>query len=143
MYWLIRGHALYDVALFPLLPGEVLIDIAAYFSNQSVLIRRSTRERGVDYLHTDLIDTSGKVISTSGRIRRSDHPCPSLHGPVYGSGMLLHATDNGIVQEKIENGTFKTFSATQSAVKQGDTLERYQAGLLIVGESRVDYLVLN
>src|SRR6266568_3607719 len=79
---------------------------------------------------------------SSPRIKRADHPCPAIHGQAYTAGVLLHATDNGIVQEKIEQGTFKTFAATANLVREGDTLIKYQSGLIVVGEDRVSYLVM-
>ena len=143
MYWLLRGHAVYDVHLAPLDAEESLIDRGVYFSNQGALIRRHTQERGVDYLRTEMINSAGKVIYTSAKIKRGDHPHPNLQGLAYATGILLHPTDNGIVQEKVEHGTFKTFSATRDFVQEGDTLELYESGLLAIGENQVRYLVLN
>lgn len=142
MYWLIRDLALYDVILSPLNPQETMLDLSVHFSSQGALIRRQTQEQGIDYLRTEMIDNSGKVVYASPRIKRVDHPCPALHGQAYSTGVLLHATDQGIVQEKVEQGVFRTFSATVDLVQEGDTLERYQAGLLVVGEDRVNYLVM-
>ncbi|MFL5628227.1 MAG: hypothetical protein ACJ788_21825, partial [Ktedonobacteraceae bacterium] len=141
LYWLIRGHAVYDVALAPLNPGESLLDIIAYFSSQDMLIRRHTQEHGSDYLRTERIDYNGKVMHTA-HIKRADHPCPQLHGLTYAAGMLLHPTDNGIVQERVGQNSFKTFSSTKDFVQDGDTLEQYHAGLLIIGEDRIRYLVM-
>ena len=142
MYWLIRGHAVYDVALPLLDASESLLDIAARFSTSGALIRRHTQEQGTDYLHTEMIDNAGNIVYSSPRIKRADHPCPGIHGQAYTAGVLLHATDNGIVQEKIEQGTFKTFAATAGLVREGDTLIKYQSGLIVVGEDRVSYLVM-
>lgn len=142
LYWPIRDRAVYDVSLSLLDVDESLIDIAAYFSDAEVFVRRHTQERGVDYLRTEVIDDVGKVLYTSARIKQADHPCPNIHGLVYAAGIVLHPTDQGIVQEKIEQGTFKTFSTTHNGVQEGDILELYQSGLLIIGEDRVNYLVL-
>jgi serine/threonine protein kinase len=142
LYWLVRDHAVYDVTLALLNPGESLLDIVAYFSSQDVLIRRHTQEYGSDYLRTERIDYSGKVMQTT-HIKRADHPCPQLHGLIYAAGMLLHPTDNGIVQERIGQQTFKTFSGTKDFVQGGDTLELYQAGLLIIGEDYIHSLVMH
>jgi hypothetical protein len=142
MYWLIRGHAVYDVALPPLNAEESLLDIAVRFSTSDALIRRHTQEQGTDYLRTEMIDNAGNIVYSSPRIRRADHPCPGIHGQAYAAGVLLHASDNGIVQEKIEQGTFKTFTATAGIVQEGDMLIKYQSGLIVVGEDRASYLVL-
>ena len=89
-----------------------------------------------------MIDAQGNVIHTSVRRKRSDHPCPDISGQAYSAGVLLHASDGGIVQEKVEQGTFKTFSATQHYVQEGDVLERFLSGLLVIGENQVSYLVM-
>lgn len=143
MYWLIHGHTHYDVPLTELDTEEALLDMVAYFAQQSVLIRRHTQERGVDYLHTEIVNYAGMVVYASSKMRRADHPYPSLHGLVYAHGILLHPSDKGIVQENVEEGTFKTFSATQNSVQEGDALELYHSGLLIISEHQVRYLELH
>jgi serine/threonine protein kinase len=141
LYWYIHDHSVYDVALPPLNDEEALIDIAVYFSDADALIRRHSHEQGVDYLRSEVIDTSGNIIYTSAKMKRGDHPCPELFGQAYATGVVLHATDQGIMQEKIDGG-FKTFTATRNYVQAGDTLEQYQLGLLVISEDRVRYLVL-
>lgn len=142
MYWLISGRAVYDVALPALDETEALQDLAVYFSANDLLVRRQTRQRGIDYLRTEILDYQGQILFTAPRLKRTAHPHPHLHGMAYQAGTLLHATDVGIVQEKVEHGTYKTFAATAPYVHEGDTLELYGFGLLVIGEDRVVYLVL-
>lgn len=142
LYWVMHGHAVYDVALEPLHDDEAQLDIAAYFAGPSILVRRHTQQRGIDYLRTELLDLRGHVVHRSPRQKRAALPTPHLHGLAYAPGTLLHATDQGIVQEKVEQGSYKTFAATRSHVQEGDILEPYQAGLLVIGEQHIAHLVM-
>jgi serine/threonine protein kinase len=141
LFWLLHSHQTYDIHIAPLEPEETLMDLAVYFSQQDILLRRHTQQQGIDYLHTEVLDKQGTVLFSAPRVRRSHHPYPSLHGSVYASGMLLHPSDDGIIQEHITRGTCKAFSATSAYVHADTILELYTAGLLLVDENQVLYLV--
>ncbi|GHO47921.1 hypothetical protein [Ktedonospora formicarum] len=69
-------------------------------------------------------------------MKRAEHPAPALHGATYAAGTLLHASDQGIVQERVAQQIFKTLSNTQEFVRAGATLASYQAGLLVIDDHR-------
>ncbi len=142
MYWLVRDHSVYDVALSDLDETETLQDVAVYFSSNDILVRRLTRQQGSEYLRTEILDMQGQITFRAPKLRRSEHPQPGLHGLVYQSGTLLHATDSGIRQEKVTGNSFKTFTATAPYVHEGDILARYGSGILVTGEDAITYLVL-
>jgi hypothetical protein len=137
LFWLQYGTSSYEVHLTALRTQEVLLDIAVYFSASDLLVRRLIQEQGVDYLLTDIVDYRGNILHTLPRIKRADHPCANLHGLAYAQGTLLHATDEGIVQERVVQGSFKTFTATRDYIHAGDVLEIYRSGLLVVTDRQV------
>jgi hypothetical protein len=122
--------------------GESLLDITVKFSSQGAVIRRLTQFQGVNYLRTEMVDSNGTMVYSSPRIRQEDHPAPGLHGQAYSTGKLLHATDEGVVQEKVETSEVKAFEATKGHVAEGDTLYAYQGGLLAVKDTSVLHIVL-
>jgi hypothetical protein len=137
MYWLCHGKASYELALAELAAEERLLDIAVYFGETDLLVRRQTLERGHEYLRSEIIDHQGQLVHQAPRIQRKEHPCPALHGLAYTRGMLLHATDDGIVQERVMQRTFKPFSGTKGIVREGMTLIPYHRGLLAIGEQQI------
>jgi hypothetical protein len=142
LYWLAFGQSSFEVALPELREEEALLDLAVSFADQTILVRRLTSERGCDYLRSEILDRRGRVVFSDGRVRRSEHPCPALHGTVWMEGALLHATDGGIVQEQVAERTFNTLAATVDVVHEGDTLAGYQSGLLVIRDDRIDRLLL-
>lgn len=124
----------------PLNQGEGLVDISVKFSSDSVLLRRKTQQNGVDYLRMDMIDEKGNV--KSRLMKMEDHPAGSIHGQSYIKGILIHATDEGILQERVAEGAFKTFSQTEPFVQEGDILFKYKKGMLVVGPNTATYLEL-
>lgn len=136
-YWLICQGVTRDIELATLDTEEVQLDIQVYFSSQGVFIRRFTQERGVDYLRTALLDHTGKMLFQSAKIRSADYPYAMVRGQAYAHGILLHASDQGLVQEQIINGTRKTFAATQTHIRDGDTLLAYGSQVLITKEHQV------
>lgn len=142
LFWLQHGSSSYELDLAPLSQEETLLDLAVYFGSQDVLVRRHIQARGVDYLLTHILDYRGRVMHSLPRIKRTEHPCPRLHGLVYANGTLLHAGEQGIMQERVVQGSFKTFSATAPYVQEHTALELYQDGLLIINDHQILYMQL-
>ncbi len=133
IYWLAKGNSFLKVNLAQLAQGEALTDISAKFSSQGVLVRRISQLTGIDYLTTEMLDNQGTIIFHD-RTKREDHQIGEIHGQAYMTGVLLHATDEGIVQEKVREKTFKTFDRTKGLVKVGDSLKLGAEGIFAVSE---------
>jgi len=89
----------------------------------------------------DTVDEKGEI-TYSNQIKLEDHQVNSIHGQAYSSGILIHATDDGILQEKVVGTGLKSFPQTEPFVKEGDTLFKFRKGLLVVGSSTITYLEL-
>lgn len=131
MFWMIKDGNFFDVDIPQLDKTENVIDISVKFSSQGVYLLRKTQHHGKDYLRQDLVDASGKVIFTN-RVEESTHPNPEVHGQAYGTGMVLHPTDEGIMQEEVKSGKTKIFDGTKGFVDGTDTLIRYGSSILAV-----------
>lgn len=136
MFWLVKDEKFFDVSVAQLDTGESLVDIAVKFSSQGVYLLRKTQLKGVNYLRRDMIDSNGRVVFTN-RIEESNHPDPEIHGLAYSTGVALHATDNGILNEKIESGATKYFDSTAGFVDGGDSLLRHESSVLAVKQDKV------
>ncbi len=144
LYWLVWEGRIYDnLSLSPLDPGESLLDLTVRYSSQSIFIRRLTQHLGVNYLRTEILDPQGQVTYSPSRLPAEDHPAAGLHGLAYSTGKLLHATDDGVLQEDVQSGNSKTFTTTKGHVQEGDALYSYKGGLLVVKDNLVTHLVLS
>ncbi len=142
-YFLINGPLRHEFAPAPLNDGESLKAAEVLFGGGAALLMRHTRESGVDYVRLDEIGGDGTV-SYSRRTKRTDSPFfATLGGQAYMPGIVLHPTDDGIVQERLSDGTQRTFAATEPYIGEGDRLIPYQNGLLAVRTDRVLFIVLN
>ncbi len=120
---------------------EVLLDISVKFSHGEVLLRRKSQQNGVDFLRQEIVNDNGEV-TYSSRIRYGDYPVQGMHGQIYSNGILLHATDDGIVQEKVTSQEFKTFKQTMPFVGEGDILHKFNKGIVVVDSNSITYLEL-
>jgi hypothetical protein len=135
-FWMIKEGKFFDVSIPQLGSSEVLMDISAKFSSRGVLLLRKTQEAGKNYLRQDMIDDLGKVVF-SNKIEESNHPNPHAHGQAYSTGLVLHPTDNGIMQEKVQTGETKIFPSTKGHVDSGDKLFRFGASVIAAKQDRV------
>lgn len=144
MFWLVWEGQTHDrIPVSEMNLGESLIDLTVKFSSQGVLIRRLTQYQGVNYIRTDIIGTDGKAVYSTPRVREEDHISPSMHGHAYSTGKLLHATDEGVIQEDVVGSKVKTFDATKGYVENGDVLYVYQNGLLVVKDTNIARITLS
>ena len=140
-YWAYFNGRHFEPKIPKLDDNEGLVDISVRFSTNSILLRKKTQRNGVDYIRTDTVDEKGEVFY-SNQIKLEDHPVNSIHGQAYSSGILIHATDDGILQERVAGTGLKSFPQTEPFVKEGDALFKFRKGLLVVGSSTITYLEL-
>lgn len=140
-FWVFSEKGFYELSPLPLEESEILIDISVKFREQQILLLRKTQVKGVVFLHREILTLSGEILF-SERYKLQDYPFPNIHGLIFDKGVLLHATDDGIVQEKIPENSLRTFEITKPYVSGGDTLLKYGQGLLVEKEDRILYLKL-
>lgn len=141
VYWIIKDGKFFDVAIPQLGTDEILLEISAKFSSQGVCLLRKTQASGKNYLRQEMVDASGRVIFTN-KIEEASHPNPSVHGQAYATGLLLHPTDKGVMQEKVTSGETKVFPATDGYIDNGDTLFRFGGSIIAAKQDRVLQITL-
>ena len=142
VFWMIKDMSIFEPKIPELEKGEALVDIGIKFSSQGVYVLRQTKQSGIDFLRKELVDGQGKVVF-SQKLKREETPYSEIHGQVFGAGLVLHASDDGIVQEEVETGKLKVFDQTKGLVSEKDILLRSPAGLLVVKEDKVIVLTIN
>lgn len=141
-YFLIGGGMRYEIEPVPLQTGESLKEIEVLFGKHGALIVRYTRQAGIDYVRLDEVNRAGEVVFSQRRKCDASQLYDSPSGQAYAGGVVLHATDNGIVQEQLASGAQRTFAATEPYVAAGDRLAPYQNGVVVVKDDRVSFLTL-
>ena len=136
-----RAYSRYDVELSALLKSESLIDTSVRFSNDTVLVMRQTKLSGTKYVRIEQLEAkSGKVLS-SYRQKVSDAKLyQSIHGKGYLGHSVLHATDDGIVLEKVADQSTSSLPGTENYVTGVSQLLRYGKGVLAISRDRILYL---
>jgi hypothetical protein len=140
-YWYLVNNKHFEPKIPNLNQNERLIDLSVKFSADTALLRRKTQEKGTEYLRTEVVDGEGRI-THSDMIRLENFPVKEIHGQTYSNGILIHATDKGLLQEKVVGTTFKMFDQTKDYVKEGDSLYKYRNGLLIAGANTITFLEL-
>jgi hypothetical protein len=128
----------HTVHLPELEPGESLQAIEVVFDSNSLLVARQTRKNGQDWLRLEVSDLQGNLISQE--VRRADDL--NLHGLAFANGVLLYATNQGIGREKLPTAKNQPLVMTDTAeyVSEGDQLQPYGNGLLVIGANQIDFL---
>ena len=121
--------------------SESLIDLSVKFSLDGVVLRRKTQEQGENYLRVDVVDNNG-LVKQSYRQQFDDSSVQVMHGQVFSGDSLLHASDDGIVQENIMTSSLKTFKQTEPFVQEGDALLKFGKGVMVVSTNSITQLQL-
>ncbi|MHA2279598.1 MAG: hypothetical protein ACXAC5_01720 [Promethearchaeota archaeon] len=128
---------------------ESIIDVSTLFTSSAVLMLLKTEIKGRTYthiyvLHKDAIKSQAKVEAISSDLY------DNIHGKAFGvatnaTAIVLHPTDDGIVQESIVNGNSQAvlLEETTQFVSDGDSLDQYGSGILVTGDQLVNYLTIS
>lgn len=126
---------------------ESIIDVSTIFTGSSIFLLLKTEIKGRTYTHIyvlykDEIKFHSKVEALSSDLYRN------IHGKAFGvSGstmVVLHPTDDGIVQESIgKKSKAVLLSETEPFISDGDTLDQYVSGILVTGDQSINYLVIS
>ncbi len=129
--------------------NESVIDVNTVFTTSAVLLLLKTEIKGKTYvhvygLHEDKIKFHFRVDSISSDLYRN------IHGKAFGissesTAVILHPTDDGIVQESIKEGKNQAslLSETDPFVSESDQIDQYANGILVTGDQTVNYLTIS
>ncbi len=142
-YFLISPLGQFEVDILPLDLREEIIDLGVKFFEKTILFLRKTRKAGKDQIKICMIDLKGNILFSDQLELEKAEYYKNIHGQSYRGGIILHPTDEGVIQEKVKNHQQTTFSDTEPFISQSDALYLYQKGLLVVKENQVLYLTLD
>lgn len=125
---------------------ESVIDAAAYFHGSYVLLLLKTEKQRRTYVRGYVLK-HGKTLEQYKVEALSSDVYRSIHGKAFAytvAPIVLHPTDDGIVQEMPQGGTknLNVLSATEPFVGETDKLVRYDSGILVCGDKSVTHLTI-
>lgn len=136
-----RAYNRHEVGITALLKTESLLDVSVRFSNETVIVMRQTKMSGTKYVRIEQIEVkSGKVLYSYRQKEADAELYQSIHGKGYIGQLILHATDDGIMMEKIADRSASKIDGTENYVSSSSQLLRYERGVLAIGGGRILYL---
>jgi hypothetical protein len=144
-----QGQLWYPPIESELKDNESIIDASIRFSGSSILLLLKTEIQGKTFVHCFIVhqDTIGchyRVDAVSSDTHRN------IHGKAFAvpqglRGVVLHPTDDGVVQEVIDSigkSQFSLIGETEQFVSESDTVDQYKNGLLVTGDKTINYLTI-
>jgi len=117
---------------------ENVIDLSVRFDNSSALLILKTVMKTRSYIRIYQIGFDGKLRFDKKLEAMGSQVYKNLHGVAYFGGMLLHPTDDGVISERLSDGSLKKFTETENYVVEDSTLYPHQKGILVVNTDSVD-----
>lgn len=129
--------------------NESIIDIATYFAGSTILLLLKTEIKGKTYTRVYLV-REDKILAKYRVDAVSSDTHRNIHGKAFamlgdGSAIILHATDDGVVQEVVDpagQSTSFVLKETEPFVSDSDLLDQFHEGILVTGDKTVDYLTI-
>lgn len=143
-----QGEFWYPPVSGELQDNESIIDMSLRFAGSTILLLLKTEIKGKTFshcfvLHEDKIRCHYRVDAISSDTHRN------IHGKAFvaanGSYIILHPTDDGVVQEVVDakgKSQFSLLSETEQFVSESDTVDQYKQGILVTGDKTINYLTI-
>ncbi len=142
-WFLVRGdnstaYSRFEVELSKLSSQESIIDLSIKFSDNSVLIIRKTRKKGIDYVHFDIVSSHDgqTTYSHSAKVNELSQ-YENVHGKVFQKGIIVHPTHQGILYEKVIQQQSDILANSEQFITANDALYVYDKQLLTVTDDHV------
>lgn len=145
-----KGSNRHDIKMPQFENNESMLDISVKFSGGYAVILMKTEITGKTYTRVAVVSMDGTLKSHYRVEALSSDTHRHIHGKLFvkpsgSNGLLLHATDDGIVQETIGNNKIEQqtlLSETEQFIAESDSLFTYQSGIVVVSDNMVNYLEL-
>ncbi len=130
---------------------ESILDMTVEFAVNALLFLVKTEKSGKTYTRVYVISLSnGEIVSNYKVEALASDTHRSIHGKAFAkpsgtAGIILHPTDDGIVQESIGTNKIQKqtlISETEPFVAETDTIEHYGNGILVVGDRQINCLTM-
>jgi len=117
---------------------ENVIDLSVRFDNSSALLILKTVMKTRSYIRVYQIGFDGKLRFDKKLEAMGSQIYKNIHGVAYFGGMLLHPTDDGVVSEKLSDGSLKKFTETENYIVEDSIIYPHQKGIMVVNTDSVD-----
>ena len=102
------------------------------------MVARKTRKHGVDRLRLETVSTEdGQVILSQVQDVLNVEHWDNVHGKAFARGIVMHATDGGVVKEDLATGQLTTLPGTDKYVTGDDSLDRIGGGVVVIKDGSV------
>lgn len=138
-------HSILDSIEFPIIPGK-LLDVTCYISEKIVWFFSSFMQNGSKTNRCIVYDSRGKLLAMSEEISGVSTWLSAIRGKTVFNDFLLSATDNGIVQLKLESGNIVVKNAypdTAEYVNDESIIHLSNQGVYVVDNKEITLLQLN
>ncbi len=141
----------FDVKLEGFVEEATILDVSVRFTASHVLFLVKTERNGRTYTDVFVISQdNGKVISHYCVEAMPSDTHRHIHGKAFAkptgtNGMILHATDEGIVQGIVGDNQIDRemlIPEAEQFVREEDSLVHYDKGILVVGDKDIAYLTI-
>ena len=127
---------------------ESILDASFRFSGSSILLLLKTEIKGKTFtrvfiIRENVIKYHYRVDAISSDTHRNIHGKAFVMSP--GNGVILHPTDEGVVQEVINaqgKRQLSLMTETEQFVSDSDTIDQFRDGLLVTGDKTINYLTI-
>lgn len=146
------GGEHYTVPIPALDDNESILSVSVRFAVSSLLFLMKTDIKGKSYVRVFVIHLSDGHLVSQYRVEALPSDTHrNIHGKAFAkppetSGLILHPTDDGIVQEVMDKnsmGSQTLLGETEQFIADGDSLFQYQKGILVVGDKTINYLTMS
>ncbi|MFA5419346.1 MAG: hypothetical protein WC341_12900 [Bacteroidales bacterium] len=144
-----KTHLWYPPIEIEFLEDESIIDVSVRISGSNILLLLKTEIRGKTFTHTfiihqDKIQYHAKVEAIGSDTYRIIHGKAFVVPPGL-IGVVLHATDEGVVQEIINStgSSMVLLKETEPYVAENDSIDHYGDGILVTTSNQIHYLTMS
>jgi len=139
-----RSYTTLDVPIPQLDSHETMLDLSIRFSDTVVLLMRKTRQGGKEVVRLERVDAKTGALLSSEVLDPANHPqWENLHGKAFAKGVVMHATDGGIVREGLDTHQSAPLRNSGAIVNSEDLLQPFGAGILTSRFNRVSLIKPN
>lgn len=130
--------------------AESILDIQVEFWSHYLLCLMKTERKGTTYTRVFVLDDEGNILSQYRTKALSSDTHRLITGKAFAKppktdGIVLHSTDDGVVQQtmaKNQMGTFKLFSETEPYISEGNALTIFGNGVMIISNDAIGHLTM-
>ena len=131
--------------------NESILDVSIEFAATSLLFMMKTEIKGTTFTRVFVVDFFGKVISNYRLQSLPSDTHRNIHGKAFAKpsdtcGMVLHPTDDGIVQGTLEATKVTQevlLSESEQFISDEDNISLYRKGILVASDKLLSYLILS